>query len=287
MGIVSATGRSDMGIVDYENFIQTDAAINPGNSGGALINMRGELVGINTAILSRSGGSVGIGFAIPTSMAEPIVQALRAHGKVTRGWLGVSIQDLDRDLKKALSLKGSEGVLIADVQEKSPAEQAGLKSGDVVTAVEKKSVASAGQFRNLIASSGADSEVHLSVVREGKPLSVTVHLGTLDKEEAATALPEETRESAAEVEGLALKSLDDELRRRLQVPAGVKGAVIVRVTPGSKAERAKLQPGDVVLQINHEGVDSAPEALALYGKNKGPKLLQILRKGRRSFVVVK
>jgi serine protease Do len=190
-------------------------------------------------------------------------------------------------LKKALSLKGGEGVLIADVQEKSPAEQAGLKSGDVVTAVEKKSVASAGQFRNLIASSGADSKVHLSVVREGKPRSVTVHLGTLDKEEAATALPEDTRESAAEVEGLALKSLDDELRRRLQVPAGVKGAVIVRVTRGSKAERAKLQPGDVILQINHEGVDSAPGALALYGKDKGPKLLQILRKGRRSFVVVK
>jgi serine protease Do len=287
MGIVSATGRSDMGIVDYENFIQTDAAINPGNSGGALINMRGELVGINTAILSRSGGSVGIGFAIPTNMAEPIVEALRTHGKVTRGWLGVSIQDLDADLKKALSLHEADGALIADVKQGGPADKSGLQSGDVVTQVDGKPVATAGQFRNLIAAAGGDSKVVLTVVRGGQRLDLTVNLGTLDKEAPEAPLPDTEEGSAAEVEGLVFRNLDDTLRSRLKVAADVEGAVIVRVTPGSKAARAKLRSGDVILQINQKDVASASDALKLYEAQKGARLLQILRDGSRLFVVVK
>jgi serine protease Do len=249
--------------------------------------MNGELVGINTAILSRSGGSVGIGFAIPTNMAEPIVEALRTHGKVTRGWLGVSIQDLDADLKKALSLGGADGALIADVKAGGPADKSGLKSGDVVTQVDGKPVDSAGQFRNLIAGAGGDSKVVLTVVRGGKSLTLTVHLGTLDREETEAPLPNTQQEAAAEVEGLALRSLDDTLRHRLRIPAEVQGAVIVRVTPGSKAARAKLRTGDVILQINQRDVNSASEALKLYEEQKGAKLLQILRGGSHLFVVVK
>lgn len=287
MGIVSATGRSDMGIVDYENFIQTDAAINPGNSGGALINMRGELVGINTAILSRSGGSVGIGFAIPTNMAEPIVEALRDHGRVMRGWLGVSIQDLDTDLKKALSLGSADGTLIADVKLGGPGDRAGIKSGDVVTHVDKKAVVSAGQFRNQIAAAGAESKVILTILRDGKKLELAVNLGTLEQDADEPKPPHSEQGSAAEVEGLALKSLDDDLRKRLNVPAGVSGAVIVRVTPDSKAARAKLRSGDIILQIDQVVVASASEALKEYEKQKGPKLLQVLRAGTKMFIVLK
>ncbi len=177
MGIVSAKGRADVGIVDYEDFIQTDAAINPGNSGGALIDTEGRLVGINTAILSRSGGYQGIGFAIPTNMAIPIMESLKKYGKVTRGWLGVSIQDVDKELSHAMKLPTTEGVLIADVQPGSPAGRSGLKRGDVVTKVDAKPVTTTGQLRNAIASSGANRKVTLELYRDGKLQTLAVSLG--------------------------------------------------------------------------------------------------------------
>lgn len=287
MGIVSATGRSDMGIVDYENFIQTDAAINPGNSGGALVNMRGELVGINTAILSRSGGSMGIGFAIPTNMAAPIVEALRADGMVSRGFLGVRIQDLDSDLRAALSLKNTEGVLIADVEPNGAADRSGVKSGDVVTQVGKDKVSTTGQFRNLIAAAGADAKVKLKLIRNGKPLTVDVELDALPNEgEEAVRGPTEGEESS-EIDGVTLTDLDDNLRKRLSVPPDLDGAVITRVAPGSKAAEAKLMPGDVVLQVDKKAVDSAAEAHKRFSTSKGPTLVQIFRRGARHFVVIK
>ena len=156
MGIVSAVGRADLGIVDYEDFIQTDAAINPGNSGGALVNLRGELVGINTAILSRSGGNMGIGFAIPTDMARPIMQSLLERGKVVRGWLGVGIQSIDQDLAQALKLRATTGVLVTEVTHGTPAEKAGLRRGDVILSVDGTTVASTGELRNLVAAAGDD-----------------------------------------------------------------------------------------------------------------------------------
>ena len=287
MGIVSATGRSDMGIVDYENFIQTDAAINPGNSGGALINMRGELVGINTAILSRSGGSMGIGFAIPTSMASPIIDALQTDGKVTRGWLGVRIQDLNADLREALSLGAQDGVLIADVQEGGPGSESGMKSGDVVVKVGAIDVHSTGQFRNLIASTRAESKVALTVIREGKKIQLKVKLGALPGEDAITQGEGSKGADAAVLDGLALKNLDDSLRRRLDVDDDVKGVVIVRVTPGSLAARAKLRPGDVLLEVNRHPVTSVGEVEKEYKSVKGPKLLKILRQGVHQYVVLK
>jgi serine protease Do len=287
MGIVSATGRSNMGIVDYENFIQTDAAINPGNSGGALINMAGELVGINTAILSRSGGSMGIGFAIPTNMASPIVEQLKKTGKVSRGWLGVQIQDLDTDLKAALEMGSADGVLISDVEENSPADKGGLQSGDVVTHINGEAVGSTGQLRNLIAAAGADAKVVLTVRREKKTLKLSVDLGALTDEGASPSAGAEGATKGSEIEGLSLKTLDDELRSQLKVPASVEGVVITRVAPNSKAARAKLRPGDIILRINKEPVADTASAKKLYGGSKGPVLLQILRQGSRLWVVVK
>lgn len=287
MGIVSATGRSDMGIVDYENFIQTDAAINPGNSGGALVNMSGELVGINTAILSRSGGSMGIGFAIPTNMAGPIVDALRSDGTVTRGFLGVRIQDLDADLRSALGLGEQDGVLIADVESGGAADRGGLRSGDVVTHIGKEAIGTTGQFRNFIAAAGAKAKVKLAVVRDGKKQTLTVKLDALPSEGAAPIAPGTKGDGAPEVGGVTLGDLTPELRKRLGVPDGVNGAVITRVAPGSKAAEAKLMPGDVILMVDQKPVESAKDAEKRFSQGKGSTLLQVLRRGSRLFVVVK
>lgn len=287
MGIVSATGRSDMGIVDYENFIQTDAAINPGNSGGALINMAGELVGINTAILSRSGGSMGIGFAIPTSMAGPIVDQLQKTGTVSRGWLGVRLQDLDGDLKTVLEMGSTDGVLIADVEKNSPADKGGVRSGDVVTHINEDAVGSTGQLRNFVAAAGADAKVVLTVRRGKKTLKLDVHLGALPGEAGSRGPGMGSHEKGSDIEGLTLKDLDDELRSQLKVDSSVSGVVIMRVAPDSKAARAKLRPGDIILQINKKTVTDTNQAKKLYSAEKGPRLLQILRQGSRFWVVVK
>jgi Do/DeqQ family serine protease len=179
MGIVSAKGRSGMGIVDYEDFIQTDAAINPGNSGGALVNMQGELIGINTAILSRSGGYQGIGFAIPTDMAQPIMDSLISDGKVERGWLGVRIQTLTGDLAEATHLPGIRGVLVSDVMPGSPAARAGLHRGDVIVRLGSKDTHTAAHLSTAVAMAGANRTVNLDLLRDGKQRSLRIALGDL------------------------------------------------------------------------------------------------------------
>ena len=287
MGIVSATGRSELGIVDYENFIQTDAAINPGNSGGALINMKGQLVGINTAILSRTGGSMGIGFAIPTNMAAPIIEALKTNGEVSRGFLGVSIQEIDGDIRSALALKQRGGVLVADVQSGGPADRAGIKSGDVVLQVNEAHVNSPGHFRNLIAQSEANKTVALKLVREGKEKTLQVALGQMPSDGDSGRQGSLSRENQANLDGLSFSDLDESLRQRLDVPLGLQGAVIVRVTPDSKGAQAGLRPGDVILQINNTPIKDAAAASRVYRATKGTKLLQLLRRGAKQFVAVK
>ena len=220
MGIVSAVGRADVGIVDYEDFIQTDAAINPGNSGGALVNMRGELVGINTAILSRTGGYQGIGFAIPSEMAQPIMRSLMDTGRVSRGFLGVGIQDLTPELAQAMGIPNTRGVVITDVRPDSAAAKAGLKQGDVVQSVDGTGVDSAGRLRNLIAGKGGNSKAELDVLRSGKRLQVEVTLGELQDEPIAK-VPGETTDGGTL--GMELAPLTDALRNRLQLDPSEPG----------------------------------------------------------------
>ena len=181
MGIVSAKGRSGMGIVDYEDFIQTDAAINPGNSGGALINLQGELIGINTAILSRTGGYQGIGFAIPTDMAQPIMDSLIRDGHVDRGFLGVNIQTLTREMAESEGLGEARGVLVTRVMQESPAARAGLRRGDIITRIDDKQTLTAAHVVNAVGMAGSGKRVRLEVMRSGKPRVMRIELGDLDK----------------------------------------------------------------------------------------------------------
>jgi serine protease Do len=292
MGIVSAKGRADLGITAYEDFIQTDAAINPGNSGGALINTEGKLVGINTAILSRTGGYQGIGLAIPSSMARPIMETLKQSGKVSRGFLGVGIQDVDHDLATAMKLPNPNGVLLTEVRSGGPGGKAGLSRGDVVTKVDGTTVTSTGQFRNLIASSGAKKKVTLEVMRDGKPRSLGVELGEVPDEagEAGPAVqsgsPQATTGGA--LDGVTLEELTPEMRRTLGLGADVQhGVVITDLEQRSAAAKAGLRPGDVVLELNRAAVDSLAKFKELYAKATGDVLLLVQRRGGTLFLVVR
>jgi serine protease Do len=288
MGIVSAKGRADVGIVDYEDFIQTDAAINPGNSGGALVDMEGKLVGINTAILSRSGGYQGIGFAIPTNMALPITDSLKKYGKVTRGWLGVSIQDVDPELSQSMKLPTQRGVLIADVQTGSPASKAGILRGDVVEKVQGHDVSTSGEFRNAIAAAGARGKVDLELYRDGKLRTVPAALGEMPADASETSTQRGAAPAPSGLDGLRLSDLTPEARRAFGLGDGVtKGVVITQIAPGAPAARAGLRPGDVLLEVNRRTINNARDFEEAYGKAQGNVLLLVQRHGATMFVVVK
>ncbi|MEP7050739.1 MAG: DegQ family serine endoprotease [Pseudomonadota bacterium] len=287
MGIVSAKGRTDLGIETYEDFIQTDAAINPGNSGGALINGEGKLVGINTAILSRSGGYQGIGFAIPSNMVSPIMDSLRKTGKVVRGWLGVAIQDVNQELADAMKLPATTGILLSDVKPGTPAAKAGLARGDVVLKVDGKVVDTSGQFRNVIAASGAAHKVHLDIVRDGKALGADVELGQMPESESAASAGQSSAQSGA-LDGIVLESLTPQTRTAFEIDDSVKpGVVITRLDPQSNAAQAGLRPGDVVLEVNRQRVDSPQRFQDLYSKSKTRVLLLVNRHGSTTFIVIK
>ena len=251
MGGIVGQRPLDLGIETYEDSIQTDAAINPGNSGGALINGEGKLVGINTAILSRSGGYQGIGFAIPSNMVSPIMDSLRKSGKVVRGWLGVAIQDVDQELADAMKLPQASGILLSDVKPGTPAAKAGLVRGDVVLKVDGKVVDTSGQFRNMIAASGARHTVHLDLVRDGKAVGADVALGEMpETDTAAAAGPSSAPQGGAlRRHRCSEKNLSPQKTRgalRGSTTASNKGVVITRLDPQSNAApRAGLRPGDV------------------------------------------
>lgn len=292
MGIVSAKGRADLGIVDYEDFIQTDAAINPGNSGGALINMEGKLVGVNTAILSRSGGYQGIGFSIPTNMALPIMESLKKNGRVVRGFLGVGIQDVDGELASALKLPSGGGVVLSDVRANGPAARAGLRRGDVVVKLDGVPVTSVGQFRNSIAASGSRKRVNIEFYREGKAQSVVAELGEMPNQEPALG-PDGNGGSApagatSALDGVTLEELGPQHRRQFQIHAEVRGGVVVTaIDPSSAAARAGVRPGDVLLEVNRAPVDNLAKFQELYGRAKGNVLLLVNRRGNTVFLVVR
>ena len=279
-GIISATGRDQIGIADYEDFIQTDADINPGNSGGPLVNARGEVIGINTAIFSRSGGSMGIGFAIPINMARQIMQSLIEHGEVVRGFLGVHIQNLSAGLAQSFQLEGTEGALISDVSHGSPAEAAGLKSGDVIRSIDGEEIHNTTHLRNLIASKQPDTKVTLGVSRDGQSLDISVTLGRLESDRGA-----EASEASGWSLGLELSPLTGELSNRLGAE-GLQGVVVSGVEPGSAAERAGLRSGDVILEVGSQPVRGPAELRRALG-NLGPHgglRLTVFSEGLKRFV---
>jgi Do/DeqQ family serine protease len=286
MGIVSATGRANMGIVDYEDFIQTDAAINPGNSGGALVDVEGALVGINTAIVSRSGGSAGIGFAIPSNMAKLIMESLVEEGKVTRGWLGVVIQELTPAIAEAIGLSSNRGVLISDVTAGSPAAEAGLTAGDVIREINGQPVDDSSDLRNAIAANRPGREVRLSVIRQERTRTVRVELAEQPSLRNAARLTPEISEPGRL--GLTLAPVDDQTRRRFSIDPGIAaGALVLAVSPASAADLAGIKPRDVILQVGTKAVRGPKDALAMLTASDGPVAIKLSRGGVSLFVVLR
>jgi serine protease Do len=296
LGIISALGRGNVGIADYEDFIQTDAAINPGNSGGALINMNGDLIGINTAIFSRTGGSEGIGFAIPSSIALDIVESLQKTGKVVRGWMGVAIQEITPALAKSFKLpEQRKGVLISDVNENGPSYEAGMKRGDVVVAFNGKDVQSVSQLRNLVARTIVGKDAQVKILRDGKEQTLNVKVAErpsdemLAKREPAPKEPAETIKPPDNVlAALRIQALDPAMMSQMNIPSRTTGVVVTSVEAGSSAEAAGLQRGDVIQEVNHEVVKSLDDYQKAANKIKKDELAVLLlsRQGNNLFVAV-
>lgn len=285
-GIVSAKGRSIMGGGQFEDFIQTDAAINPGNSGGPLVNLRGEVIGINTAIFSRSGGYMGIGFAIPIKMAKSILDSILNKGKVVRGWLGVSIQNLTEELSNSFSHDGTEGALVGQVQEKTPAAKAGLKQGDIIVKFNGENIKNVNQLRNMVAATSPGTTVPVEIVREGqkKTLQATV-------EELPATITEEgepvTPQISADV-GMTLENLTPEIARQLRSKR-TEGAVVTGVLPGSAAQEAGIQPKDIIISVNGKAIKTVKEFNNLVDSTalkKGVRLV-VETQGMERFVLLK
>ncbi len=283
MGIVSAVGRANVGIADYEDFIQTDAAINPGNSGGALVNAKAELVGINTAILSRTGGFQGIGLAIPSSMAKTVIESLISMGKVIRGWLGVSVQSITPDLARQFNLKEDNGALVSDVVENSPAEEAGIQRGDVIIEFNGKKVDEPYILRNTVANTHPGDIVNITVVRDGKYKELSVTIGELPVEEQTAPAPayENT------LKGVRVQDLNPELYRQLNLPEKIMGVVVTNIDAGSPAE-TKLLAGDVILEINRKATSNMDGYKAVVSgiKANDDVLLLVFRKGSSVFITI-
>ncbi|HET8580684.1 MAG TPA: Do family serine endopeptidase [Nitrospiraceae bacterium] len=295
LGIISALGRGNVGIADYEDFIQTDAAINPGNSGGPLVNMNGELIGINTAIFSRTGGSEGIGFAIPSSIALDIVDSLRKTGKVVRGWMGVAIQEITPALAKSFKIPDNrKGVLISDVNENGPSSAAGLKRGDVIIGFDDKDVQNVSQLRNLVARTLVGHSAKVKVLRDGKEQIVMVKVGErppdemLARREPASPPPESAKPPDNVLASLRVQALDAAMMGQLNLPSKTTGVVINHVEPGGPAEAAGLQRGDVIQEVNHEVIKGLEDYQRVSAKIKKEEMAVLLlsRQGNNLFVAV-
>jgi serine protease Do len=286
-GIVSATGRAGALGLDYEDFIQTDAAINPGNSGGALVDAEGRLIGINTAILSRSGGNQGIGFAIPVNLARDVMTSLVKDGRVDRGYLGVMIQDVNPTLAKEFKLKDTKGALVGDVTSDSPAEKAGIKSGDVIVEFNGKDVTDSRHLKLEVARTSPGSTVPLKVLRDGDTKTLEVKVKELPGTEKLAKNDNNKSDDTGTLNGVTVTDLDRGARQQFEVPANLKGVVVTEVDPNSAAAEAGLQPGDVIQEINRKPVKTAEEAVDMteHAADK-TTLLRVWRNGGSRFVVV-
>ncbi|MFT7009757.1 MAG: serine protease Do [Colwellia sp.] len=273
VGVVSATGRNSLGINDYEDFIQTDAAINPGNSGGPLVNLDGDVVGINTAIFSKSGGYMGIGFAIPINLANDIAQQLMKYGEVTRGYLGVLVQELSPELAKSFDLEKNEGVLVAQVMDDSAATEAGIKQGDIIISFRDKPILSIASFRNLVALTSPESEVLLKVIRDGKPVKVTVIIKKLTQEKEQTL----SHDRQSEELGLTVQNITPNLAEKFGVKSG-QGVLITEVKTGSVADMENIKVGSVILQVNRVNIKNTNDFNRELKQSSKDKLVLLLIK---------
>jgi serine protease Do len=288
MGIVSATGRSHLGIEDYENFIQTDAPINPGNSGGALVNDRGELIGINTAILSHgSEGNQGIGFAIPSDEARSVMRQIVANGKVTRAYLGIVPQDVTPAMAKAFGDADLHGALVGDVSPNSPAQKSGLETGDIVLSVNGKPVADSNDLRMTISQMAPDTSVKLQVLRNGSEREFAVKLAELPTTEAAAVHPGRNGSHNSVLSGVSVETLDADTAKQLGLPASSLGVVVTNVNPASAAADAGLKRGDVIQQVNRKPVGNTSDFETAVGNSKEDStLLLVNRHGSTLFLAV-
>jgi serine protease Do len=293
-GIVSATGRGGMGILDYEDFIQTDASINPGNSGGALVDASGRLVGINTAILSRNGGSSGVGFAVPVNLARYVLERIVAEGKVVRSQLGVMIQSVTPELAKEFKLPDAKGALIGEVTRRSPAERAGLKDGDVIIEFDGRQIEDSRHLRLMVAQTPPGASIRLKIVRDGREQSLTAKL---EEAPAGRGFNRANRggsggwrrggSNADVVDGVAVDELEARARRQFDIPSAVRGVVVTDVEPTSAAAAAGLQPGDVIQEINRQPVASVDEAVEASRRSEGQRmLLRVWSRGGSRYLVV-
>jgi len=283
MGIVSALGRTtEVAINEYENFIQTDAAINPGNSGGPLVDMNGSVIGINTAIFSRSGGNQGISFAIPINMVKEIVDILISEGYVSRGWLGVRINNIEPAMAEALNLEPYSGVLVDDVLEDTPAEEAGLKPGDVITRVDGEAVKNTVELRNKVAMIKPGTKSRFDVLRDGRKMTFNIELAERDTEVATAG---GSSEAAKEKTGLTLRSLTSEIKRRYELDEDQTGVLIVDVDPLSAAAKARLSEGMIILEADRKEVNSVREFNRIISEASSETiLLRVQFRGSTSFV---
>jgi serine protease Do len=290
-GSVSALGRSLSDPDKFEDFIQTDAAINPGNSGGALVNVRGQVIGINTAIVSGNSGPggegsfIGIGFAIPSNTAKHVMEDLIKTGKVSRGYLGVSITSLREDLAKQFKVPDTSGALVNDVTPGGPADKAGIKNGDVIRKLNGKTVPGSGQLTAMVTNINPGTEVALDILRDGKPMNIHLTLGERPANLSAT-LGVSKAPSEGALRGITVQNLTPDVRDQLGLPPNVRGVVISELDPSSPAAQGGIQPGDVIEGINRHPVNSVTDFNRLAAEAKGQTLLRINRQGNGLFVVI-
>jgi serine protease Do len=295
IGIISAVGRGGVGIVDYENFIQTDAAINMGNSGGALVDIKGQLLGINTAIFSRTGGNQGVGFAIPANLAREVMQSLREKGRVVRGYIGASVQTLTPELAEAMKLKGQPtGALVGEAAPNTPSQKAGIKTGDVITAVNGKKISDARELRLMIGSMAPGSKAQMQVNREGQTKAFDVQLVEMPPGATEEGGPEASPEESAQPEkttvfgGVTIADVTDDIRSALNLSKDVQGAVIAEVDADSPAGKAGLREGDVIQEVNKQPVKNAKDLVAASKKLKPNEkiLIRVYTQGRSGYVAL-
>ena len=264
LGIVSALGRGGMGITQYEDFIQTDAAINPGNSGGALVNTQGELVGINTAIVSQSGGYQGVGFAVPTKLAKPVYASLVSTGTVVRGYLGVGIQEVTSDLAQSFHLDKATGALVTNVVSGSPADQAGIKRGDVIVGYQGQDVVDPRKLQQYVIGTTVGAKVNIGVIREGKLLTFSTIIQSQENKMEVARIDVSPKDGP--LAGVAVQNLNEGIAGQFGLSEETNGVVVVEISPGSYAERAGMAQGDVIMEINRTPVRSKEDFVKITGQ---------------------